>query len=36
MIEGFIYAADFPKEALSIHVKQAELGFQLRSAKSGR
>lgn len=31
MIEGFIYAADFPKEALSIHVKQAELGFSFEA-----
>ena len=31
LIEGFIYAADFPKEALSIHVKQAELGFSFEA-----
>jgi hypothetical protein len=31
LIEGFIYAADFPKEALSINVKQAELGFSFEA-----
>lgn len=30
-IEGFIYAADFPKEALKIHLKQADLGFSFEA-----
>ena len=30
-IEGFIYAADFPNEALRIHLKQSELGFSFEA-----
>lgn len=30
-IEGFVYAADFPKEALQIHLKQADLGFSFEA-----
>lgn len=31
MCEGFIYAADFPKEALRIHLDQADLGFSFEA-----
>lgn len=30
-VEGFIYAADFPREALEIHLKQADLGFSFEA-----
>lgn len=30
-IEGFIYAADFPAEALRIHLRQADLGFSFEA-----
>ena len=30
-IKGFIYAADFPQEALKIHLKQAQLGFSFEA-----
>jgi len=31
MIAGFIYAADFPREALRIHLEQADLGFSFEA-----
>lgn len=31
LIEGFIYAADFPTEALRIHLEQADLGFSFEA-----
>ena len=30
-IRGFIYAADFPQEALKIHMKQSQLGFSFEA-----
>lgn len=30
-IEGFIYAADFPAEALRIHLRQSDLGFSFEA-----
>lgn len=30
-IEGFIYASDFPQEALRIHLEQADLGFSFEA-----
>lgn len=30
-IEGFIYASDFPREALRIHMDQADLGFSFEA-----
>jgi hypothetical protein len=30
-IEGFVYAADFPKEALRIHLEQSQLGFSFEA-----
>jgi hypothetical protein len=30
-IEGFVYAADFPKQALRIHLDQAKLGFSFEA-----
>lgn len=30
-IAGFIYAADFPREALRIHLEQADLGFSFEA-----
>jgi hypothetical protein len=31
LIDGFIYAADFPKEALRVHLEQSELGFSFEA-----
>jgi hypothetical protein len=31
MIEGFIYAADFPREAIKIHLEQDKLGFSFEA-----
>lgn len=31
LIEGFVYAADFPKEALRIHLEQSQLGFSFEA-----
>jgi hypothetical protein len=31
VIEGFIYAADFPRESLRIHLGQADLGFSFEA-----
>lgn len=31
MIAGFLYSADFPKEALKIHLNQADLGFSFEA-----
>lgn len=30
-IDGFVYAADFPKQALQIHLNQAKLGFSFEA-----
>lgn len=30
-IQGFLYAADFPREALKVHLNQADLGFSFEA-----